>query len=158
VFPYLDTEGGKYVGDWKKGLKDGEGSYYLKMDNRDTVLAGIWKDDKYVGPKQKRPCMITSKRSIDRVTMFRSGDGNRLTIKIMQSGSVNSTVQNYRFEWSSGNDLTLGNYARGWENMEFPFEGRITYVTSNKLGTSTYTANVNFIINQPGEWELILNN
>lgn len=155
---YNDTQGGKYVGTWKDGLKHGEGTYYLKMDNRDTTLAGIWKADKYVGPKPKKPYIITSRRSVDRVTMFRSGDGNRLTIKIMQSGVVNSTVVDYRFIWSSGNELALGSHARGWENMEFPFEGRITYTTSNKLRTSTYVVTIEFIINEPGEWELILNN
>jgi len=155
---YMDAQGGKYIGTWKSGLKHGEGSYYLKMDNRDTVLAGIWKDDKYVGPKPKKPYIITSRRSVDRVTMFRSGDGNRLTIKIMQSGAINSTVIDYRFIWSSGNQLPLGTHARGWENMEFPFEARITYTTSNKLRTSTYIVNVEFIINEPGEWELILHN
>jgi len=155
---YNDTQGGKYVGTWKQGLKHGEGTYYLKMDNRDTTLAGIWKDDEYVGPKQKKPYIITSRRSVDRVTMFRSGDGNRLTIKIMQSGVVNSTVVDYRFIWSSGNELMLGSHARGWENMEFPFEGRITYTTSNKLRTSTYVVTVEFIVNEPGEWELILHN
>jgi len=155
---YIDTQGGKYIGTWKSGLKHGEGSYYLKMDNRDTVLAGLWEADEYLGPKPEKPYIITSKRSIDRVTMFRSGDGNRLNIKIMQSGVVNSTVTNYRFNWSSGNELPIGNHARAWENMEFPFEGKITYTTSNKLKTSTYTVNIEFTINQPGEWDLILNN
>lgn len=156
---YTDTKGGKYMGDWKRGMKQGVGTYYVKMKNgRDTTYAGIWEEDEYLGPKPEKPYTIKMKRSVDRMTMTRSGEGNRLTIKIMQSGMPNTTVENYRFDWSSGNELPLQNFARGWENLEFPFEGKITYTTSNKLRTSTFTAQVNFIINQPGQWELTLHN
>lgn len=154
---YADASGGKYEGNWKAGVKHGEGTYYVQLPERDTTYIGIWKDDEYVGPKPEATYKITYKRSVDRVNMIRIGDGNRLIIKLQRSGMRNTMVENYRFEWSSGNEIDL-RHAKGWENLEFPFEGKITYTTPNKLGTSTFTVQVGFVINEPGEWELILHN
>ncbi len=155
---FVDEEGNRYTGEWKDDMRHGEGSYYVKTADGDTTYTGIWEQDKYIGEKPERPYLIVSRRSIDRVTMRRVGDGNQLTIKIMQGGMPNMTVQDYRFQWSSGNELILNQNARGWQNLIYPFEGRIVYTTANKLRTSYYTVQLEFKINQPGEWELILHN
>ncbi len=152
-----DHEGGRYIGDWKADMKHGEGKYFLKINEQDTILAGLWKEDKYLGPKPEKPYVITLNRGVDRTSMFRIADGNRLTVKIMQNGGVNDSVTDYRFTWSSGTELMISN-GWAWENIEYPFEGRITYRTANKLKTATYTVTLEFIINEPGFWELVLHN
>jgi len=150
---------GKYIGNWKADMKEGEGTYHLKINDIDTVLAGLWKEDKYLGPKPEKPYKIVSNRGIDRISMFKIRDGNRLMVKVMQNGSINSSVQDFRFVWSSGTETSLGGmHEIAWENMEYPFEGRISYSTSNKLGTARFTVTMEFIINEPGNWELILHN
>ena len=155
---FKDADGGEYKGDWSEDLKDGEGKYFLKINEQDTLLTGIWKEDEYVGPKPKRPYMIVSNRGIDRVTMFKMSDGNRLVVKIMQNGSINY-VTDFRFAWDSGTELSIGGpHEMAWENMEYPFEGRISYTTPNKLKSGTYSVILEFIINEPGNWELVLHN
>jgi len=95
---YTDLQGGKYTGDWKNGMKDGEGTFELKLNDQDSIMAGLWKEDKYLGPKPERSYEIISRRSIDRVTMIRISDGNRFVVKTMQNGMENTTIQNFHFE------------------------------------------------------------
>ncbi len=52
---YIWETGEKYEGSWKKGMRDGEGSYTFKSEGKDTVLTGIWKEDKYVGKQEVAP-------------------------------------------------------------------------------------------------------
>lgn len=159
---FTDENGSVYSGSWKQGLRHGEGRFHQKPPQKDTIYEGIWEEGEYIGPKLEKPYVVTNRRSIERYTLNKVGDGkgnaNRLTIKIMQNGMPNITVTNYRFQWSSGNELTLQQNVRGWEGLIFPFQGSIVYTTENKLRTTTYTVYFDFKINEPGEWELILHN
>lgn len=155
---FVDAGGSTYTGSWKEDLRHGTGKFVLKTPEKDSIMEGIWKEDKYMGPKPEKPYVVTFSRSVERQTMRKVGDGNRLSIKIMQGGMANMTVTDYRFQWSSGNEVNLSGNARGWENMDFPFEGRIVYTTANKLRTSSYPVYFEFKINEPGEWELVLHN
>ena len=50
-----------YTGKFVKGLKEGQGMMTLKFDNRDdSVVAGFWKKDVYIG-KYEKPWQIISK-------------------------------------------------------------------------------------------------
>lgn len=46
-----------YDGNWKNGMRDGEGVMHIKVGDRDSVLSGFWKKDKYAG-KFERPYKI----------------------------------------------------------------------------------------------------
>jgi hypothetical protein len=150
--------GSCYTGDWKKGMRHGRGEYTFQINGRDTISAGKWKNDEYVGPIKVRPYVVSLVRGVDRYTIRRVKDGNRVFIKIMQSGQVNTGIQNFRIFGDSGAQV-LNFDVYGYENIEFfPFECKVNYITFNKLRTGRYDVIFNFVINEPGDWEIILHN
>ena len=47
---YIWKNGDWYEGEWKKGLREGQGIMHLiARDSKDSVLDGYWKKDKYIG-------------------------------------------------------------------------------------------------------------
>lgn len=78
-------------------------------------------------------------------------------IKFMQNGGANTNISNIRMDAVNGNRIETPNYI-GFENITFPFKCKLSYTTLNKLKTMSYDAIFEFVINKPGEWELILNN
>jgi len=58
---------------------------------------------------------------------------------------------------SSGNRLETGS-RRGFENVSFPFTARISYQTHSKLNNMKISCIIEFVINKPGHWEVILHN
>ena len=58
---YVWENGDWYEGQWKKGLRDGQGIMHLTAENsKDSLLDGFWKKDKYTG-KFEHPYIIHSK-------------------------------------------------------------------------------------------------
>ncbi len=132
------SDGSFYVGEWKKGMRHGEGEYAFKVDGRDSIQAGKWRNDVYQGPIKKSPYRVEIARSVDRYTFRRVGDGNQVTIKFLQNGMTNSSIQNFTILGNRGSRVNVGS-AIGYEYIdEFPFSCRVNYNTSNKLKTSNY--------------------
>lgn len=151
-----------YVGEWKDGLQDGKGELHYKVKGIDSVKVGIWENGNYIGKKAISPYIIKYSKGIDRYTLMKisnsdGGKTNRVVIKFMQNGGTNGSISNVRLEGDSGNRISMNN-AEGFENITVPFLCKINYGTPNKFRTSTNTATIEFIINKPGDWELILNN
>ena len=71
--PILWQTGEKYEGSWKKGLRDGEGSYSFKSEGKDSVLTGIWKEDKYAGKHETAPYVIQYRNNVTRISMCENG-------------------------------------------------------------------------------------
>jgi hypothetical protein len=46
---YSYSDGSVYKGFWKKGLRDGEGEMRYRVGERDSMIAGLWKNDKFTG-------------------------------------------------------------------------------------------------------------
>ena len=58
---YVWKNGDWYEGNWRKGLREGKGVMHLISEkSKDSVLAGFWKKDKYVGMFEK-PYIIHNK-------------------------------------------------------------------------------------------------
>lgn len=58
---YLWKNGDSYEGSWSNGKRDGEGKMtYKKKGNADSVVAGIWKKDSYIG-KNLKPYKVYSR-------------------------------------------------------------------------------------------------
>ncbi|HEY9169203.1 MAG TPA: hypothetical protein VIN72_06925 [Lutibacter sp.] len=151
-----------YVGEWKDGLQDGKGELHYKIKGIDSVKVGLWEKGNYIGKKAIAPYIIKYTRGVDRYTLMKISDSdggktNRVTIKFMQNGGTNSGVSNIRLEGDSGNRVNMSN-ADGFENITFPFLCKINYDSPNKFRTNINKATFEFIINKPGDWELILNN
>ncbi|HCE55017.1 MAG TPA: hypothetical protein DER05_08450 [Lutibacter sp.] len=151
-----------YVGEWKDGLQDGKGELHYKVNGVDSIKVGIWEKGNYLGKKAISPYLIKYTSGVDRYSLSKSSEGdggkfNRVIIKFIQNGGVNTSVSNFMLQGDSGNRTNINN-VEGFENITFPFLCKITYSTLNKFRTSTHTAIFEFVINKPGDWELILNN
>jgi len=152
---YKWESGEVYIGKWKKGKRNGMGKYTFQFNNKDSVLEGIWKNDKYLGPKPKRP-KVHLVRSVDRYNIQRISDGNQIRINFLRSNAVNP-VRNLII------DSNYGHYTKDYnsyvfENVKFPFNCSIRYTTLTKLGKSSFSAQFEFTIYEEGSWSVTLNN
>jgi hypothetical protein len=153
---YVWQNGDFYVGSWHKGKCNGEGEFHTKFENQETIYAGIWKNDKYIGKKTILPTVIM-KSSIDRYRFKRIGDGNLISIQFKQNGVTNTSITSLMIDGDSGTEVEKGN-CYCFENIEIPFKCSIRYNTVSKLKRTTYEARFEFEITQMGHWDLVLNN
>jgi len=151
-----------YIGDWKNGLEDGNGKLYYKVNGADSLKVGVWEKGNYIGKKAISPYLVKYNKGVDRYSFFRMNDGdgsttNRVKIKFLQNGGSNTGISGIMIQSDSGIRINSNN-ADGFENINFPFSCKISYQSLNKFRTQTNSISFEFIINKPGDWELILNN
>ncbi len=153
---YTWANGDYYSGTWDKGFRDGSGEMHTKIEKKDTVLSGLWEKDKYMGPKPIMP-KVTRNVSVSRYSFTRTGDENQIVIKIYQNGIINTTISNFMANTSSGHETHVGNFVT-FKDFDLPFDCKINYTTYNKLHTAQYDVIFEFVITQPGTWEVDLHN
>jgi hypothetical protein len=154
---YVWSNGDEYKGDWKEGKRDGEGKLTLKTPDGDSIVDGLWQNDKYMGPKPIPPKVIT-KTSIDRYNFRLSGGPQlRVLIDFYQNGMRNTTIENLTMISTSGVETTLGN-SIGFEFVQFPVIIRLNYETLNKLKAEKYQAIFEFEISEEGDWIVEIHN
>ena len=91
---YTWANGDKYRVTGRTGKREGEGDFKFQIDEKDTIVSGLWENDKYLGPKPKEPEMI-SKTSIDRYNIYKQGDiKDRVLIEFLQNGMRNIGISN----------------------------------------------------------------
>jgi len=133
---YTWNNGDFYIGNWHKGQRNGEGEYHTKFENRDTIYAGIWKKDKYIGKRTILP-MVTYKSSVDRYSFKKIGEGSMITIHFNQNGSTNTSISDLIFDGDSGTEVSKDNCVC-FEDFVVPFKCSIRYRTQNKLQFASY--------------------
>ena len=153
---YTSSTGEVYTGRWKKGLRHGEGSFTFSINNRDSLLVGIWKNDRYIGPKPEKPQVI-HRDNLDRYSFRRQGEGDRIYIDIFRNGARNADIEYFRVIGTSG-IKTQDEHIVFYENVVFPFVCKINYKTWNKAHTGQYNVLFEFKITQPGIWKVNLYN
>lgn len=155
---YTWENGNTYIGDWSAGKRHGEGTLIVKLDNRDSIAAGIWEDDKYIGPNYPSPRVIT-KVGVDRHSFKKlsSNTTNRVLVNTLQNGMKNMTVSNFLISATTGVETTLGALV-GYEYIEFPVNVRVSYMTLSKLKTQEYQVIFEFVISEPGDWRVEIHN
>ena len=156
------SEGNYYDGQWKNGLMDGRGAHYFKVNGVDSVRVGYWEKGKYIGKILIPDYVVKWNRGVDRYNFNLLNENitsatNKIFIKFKQNGGDNVTISNLSIVGDSGNRIGTSNQ-EGYENVTFPFTCKLNYDTANKLKTSTNSIIFTFVINKPGEWEVILNN
>jgi hypothetical protein len=150
IFTY--ENGDVYDGAFREGRRDGEGSLTTTINGNDTILAGIWMDGVYAGPKPKHP-RVLYKYGVDSYSIKRTRDGNRFLIDIYLNGMPNSDLQDFAIVSSSGTQLQLGR-SIGFENVVFPAICKISYKSWNKLRTARHEVIFEFKIEDPGDWKI----
>jgi hypothetical protein len=152
---YVSANGEVYDGQWTNGFRDGEGTVTLKINGRDSVQTGIWKENLYTGPKPEMPKII-QKYNVVSATFTRTGEGNRISISFYQNGIVNR-IDNLVISPNNGTEQTAGKM-HAFYDLRFPFHCKINYTTWNSLRTVSYDCILEFEIQQRGSWDLRITN
>jgi MORN repeat protein len=71
--------------------------------------------------------------------------------------NASSGVSNFSMLYSSGNEYVSG-ATHGIQDVKFPLELKITYMVWNKIHTSQNSMLFEFVINDPGNWEITMRN
>lgn len=164
VLTYSNSKG-KYmfVGNFKKGKMHGEGQLFaFKGDEKVLLKEGVWKKSIYVGEKRDlvQPYRVKRKENLDRYSVKRIANGNSVHFKFLQNGTENN-ISNLTVEGDSGlkqgfafDEKNIGAY----DDIEYPFTCLVTYSTLNKMRTGRYDVRFEVVINEPGIWDISLNN
>ncbi|MCF6170449.1 MAG: hypothetical protein L3J66_05665 [Bacteroidales bacterium] len=153
---YTWANGDEYQGKWVDGQMSGEGVLTIKTDKGDSLIAGIWKENEYLGPLPARPEVIGTEY-VEKYRFRRTGDGSKILIDILINGTDNTNIENFSIIGTSGGEIRLGR-SFGYDNVSFPFYCKISYITWNKLHTSKHRARFEFKITEPGEWQVYVYN
>ncbi len=151
---YIWETGEVYKGEWKKGMRNGNGEFITKLADRDSVLTGIWKNDNYIGEKNISPYVIGYRSNVGRVTCMKMGDERKyVKYKFSRAGESATfiTITDLLLQGSSGTETITNNFT-GFENVQFPFEGKLKFNAPNALNTGTLNCEVRLTINEPGPW------
>jgi len=151
---YKWARGAYYEGEWKNGMQNGHG----KMVSGDTVVTGFWKNNKYQGLKSLPSYKMTHSRNVDRFTITKAVESvNGVRIRLLLGGRENSEVENLTLSYSSGSEYrNFGTY--GIENYVVPLDVSIRYTTWNQLHSLQFEVTFEFIVYDPGTWDVTLTN
>lgn len=153
---YSWENGDIYDGNWFKGKMDGFGTLSFFENKENKVLAGIWDMGEYKGPAPKKPKVIQSWH-VEKHDFYRLGDGNKVVIEIFMNGKTNLEIEDLLVFGDSGEEFMRGNSC-GYEHVQFPFHGKVTYRTWNKLHTIQHNVIFEFIIHDTGDWKVRITN
>lgn len=154
---YRYANGDIYEGDFKLGLRSGNGKFTFKYQTRDSSYMGIWKEDQLVKKVVPAAYVITQKVNLQRYTVQKTNPGNRVMFAIMQNGANNRTVTDLSFAETGGNLINIGQ-EQGFDNIQFPFNCKVTYNTLNSLRSVSIPIVFEIQINEPGQWKITLYN
>jgi hypothetical protein len=152
---YTWASGNTYKGDWIMGKREGNGVFTGRLDGKDTVMAGIWRDDRFIGAKPSPPKIIM-KYNVVSTTFTRTGEGNKIAISFYQNGIVNY-LESLSIVTNNGSEVKSGNIANYFD-IRYPFHCKINYQSWNSLRTQLFDCVLEFEINQPGSWDLRVGN
>jgi hypothetical protein len=148
---YVWQTGEIYKGAWKKGLREGNGEYSFKFEGRDSLMAGEWKEDKFLGDKPLVPYVIEYRNSVGRVSFARVGDRPYVKYKFSRNGGELNNLTNLLLQGSSGSE-SLSTAFTGYEQVTFPFKGKVIFNAPSSFMTTQLYCELRMTINQPGSW------
>ncbi len=159
---YHWANGAVYKGTWSGGKRDGFGIYEYIQNGQKVTQQGYWENDRFTGNKRPQPdYTIIRKRNIERVSIVHtSKTGNNIQLIFKRNGSDSkSLITNLMLLGSSGalrNDL-FSSFV-GFDKVNFPFTGKISYNISNAMNSYTLNSELEFKLNKPGNWQISIDN
>ena len=155
---YTWANGSVYKGQWVKGMKEGEGEITYVTMRGDSVVTGFWKKDNYTGKEFVPPYIVIRKVGVLSSNFRKISDyGNDVIVRILIGGQINSRISGFSMVNNNGNQYKSG-LKQGVENVNFPLELKISYTTSNPISMSSFDVVFDCEINEPGRWEVTINN
>ncbi len=153
---YTWASGANYSGSWVYGQRDGEGIYKFKYDGKDSVQEGIWKDDLFMGKRARKP-VVNYKEFVTKYSFRRKGDGNQILIDLRINGQPNLDIIDFSMIYSNGSSFEMGR-SYGIEQINFPVNVKVKYISWNAAHSSQHNATFDFEIFEAGNWQVIINN
>lgn len=158
---YTWKDGHYFIGLFKKGNKEGKGTmYYEAASGADSVIAGYWKKDKYVGEYEKQFIVISTTNRISKVECRlsdKSRDNIIITVhQLANSGSLNSSgfipsvtsINKLAGDYYSMNTQVLSNSSiTTIQQVTFPF--RVNIILNNGEA-------VDILFNEKGLYDVYL--
>jgi len=148
---YIWNNGATYEGEWKKGMRDGNGIYIHKYQKGDSILEGVWKEDKYLGKKALPPYTIEYRDGVGHISCVRTGDRPYVKYVFSRNGGISNNMSELFLQGSSGTEYQSAAFA-GFENITFPFHGTLRFSAPNNFYAAFIRCEVRLSINQPGAW------
>ena len=141
-----------YEGEWIRGMRDGKGTYQY---SKDSVATGYWEEDRYIGLYEND--YVAKARGQIRHRFSRVADSPyAIEIQFVRDGARQmKDIVSLSAQHSTGNEIQQTGFF-GYEQVEFPFEGRLIMTLNNQMRTNTYSAEFDFTINKPGKWIIVL--
>jgi len=134
----------KYEGECKIGLAQGIGK-----------ASGYWRNGNYIGTENLLPYRVSANRNMQRYQIRRTGDGSEVKMYFLRQGSRNAIINNLAIEVNSGSVNIFSSDALVNVNS-FPVTCRISYQTLDNGGVATLDVVLEFVINDPGVWNVTL--
>jgi len=146
--------GSYYEGEWTRGKRNGKGRYFYSAD---SIVDGYWQRDIYLG-KYPYPYKVVESRGPLRTKFSRIGDApNTIEIQFKRNGvRTMDDVVSISTQYNSGSMIEQKNYI-GFEQVEFPFEGKFILTINNTLRTNVLSALFEYHIYQEGKWLVTIN-
>ncbi len=155
---YTWADGRIYKGSWSEGIRKGQGTMIYPRAGEDSIVAGIWNDDVYLGPVPLPPYKIDRSMSVVRSSIRKINDmGSGVRIGIFLGGNYNVEIQDFSMVSDTGSPMMLGQ-RYGIENAIVPYSVTIRYRTWNHLRTQQHDVYFDFTINEPGTFEVTIHN
>lgn len=155
---YRWADGRVYEGSWSRGMKAGKGTMTYPRTGGDSVVTGIWKDDIYAGAIPVPVYQINQSRSVPRYSIRKINEtGNGVRIGLYLGGSFNSEIEDFSLASDTGEKYEA-NQRYCIDNAIVPYKVTIRYKTWNYFHTEQHDVVFEFTINEPGIFEVTINN
>jgi len=154
---YIWHTGDRYEGSWEKGLRHGYGIFTMNYMGRDSILSGVWKKDRFIGEETLHDYDILYRNGVGRVTCTRMGKTpTYIKLKFTRSGEASSGVITDLLLTGSSGSESITDTMIGFEHVDFPFEGRVTFSAPNAFHSALLSCDVRFVIHKPGAWTVTI--
>lgn len=155
---YTWEDGTKYEGNWTKGKRHGNGKLIYPRVGEDSIVSGIWKDNIYMGAVPAPQYQIVRSRSVVRSSIRQINEmGAGIRLRIYLGGKINSELENFTMESDTGEQYHIGDLT-GIQNAIVPYSVTIKYRTWNHLHTQQHDVVFEFKVNEPGTFDVTINN
>jgi hypothetical protein len=155
---YTWSDGRVYEGEWRTGQRDGVGTMTYPADGEDSIQAGYWKDDVYKGKILIPPYKITRMQGVERSSIVKTSNvGSGFSLGLYLSGKNNTGIEGFTMVSGSGTEYQSGAFY-GIENASVPYSVSIRYRTWNNMHSTQRDVVFEFMINEPGTFEVSISN
>lgn len=150
---YYYADSSVYEGMWIKGVRHGTGKYTFRYKGADSIQEGQWVDDKFFGTKEDvQGYRLITQRAVERYHVYRISDGNEIRVHLKSITSGTLDVTNLQITGSSGLETEFLNSQMEFRNCEYPFKLRVTFNKWSKLKTVRVDTSIELEILRPGVW------